>query len=336
MAVRKSSSTKTASRHTSRKLLAEQERQPVHEQPFVLEKQNGMRIETCFAWTEAPRKCSRASPTASPTATAGTHENGLRAGVLKAIRSYIDTHELTPRGVTLAAEDIAKASSACSASSSRTPSSRGRPRNASTTRSAVDRGIRRCGPGSEPVAEQQPHGGRDDLNRIIIAARAREASRPPAPRQPQDGNWRPDETCPATRRCSSNNPRKQLFIVEGDSAGGAPSRAATATPGHPAAPGKVLNTERRRPSPRCWRKGNRRSGDRSGLRADRMRPSKAALSSSGAAGRCRQRRPPHHHPPDEVHLSSHAAVDRSRPRLPRPPAADRVDIGKETYWAAET
>ena len=32
--------------------------------------------------------------------------NGLRSGVTKAIRNYIETHNLTPRGVTLAVEDI--------------------------------------------------------------------------------------------------------------------------------------------------------------------------------------------------------------------------------------
>ena len=41
-----------------------------------------------------------------PTASGGTHENGLRAGTLKAVRNYIETHSLAPRGVTLAAEDV--------------------------------------------------------------------------------------------------------------------------------------------------------------------------------------------------------------------------------------
>src|SRR3954467_346840 len=36
-----------------KKILGEKGAKPVHEQPFVLEKQNGMRIEMCFTWTEA-------------------------------------------------------------------------------------------------------------------------------------------------------------------------------------------------------------------------------------------------------------------------------------------
>ena len=41
-----------------------------------------------------------------PTGSGGTHENGFRAGLGKAIRNFIDTHNLSPKGVTLTAEDI--------------------------------------------------------------------------------------------------------------------------------------------------------------------------------------------------------------------------------------
>ncbi len=41
-----------------------------------------------------------------PTGSGGTHEYGLRAGLGKAVRNYIETHNLSPKGVTLTAEDI--------------------------------------------------------------------------------------------------------------------------------------------------------------------------------------------------------------------------------------
>jgi DNA gyrase subunit B/topoisomerase-4 subunit B len=69
-----------------------------------------------------------------PTASGGTHENGLRTGIGKAIRNFIDTHNLSPKGVTLTADDIARASSASSASSSRSRSSRADEGPARTTR----------------------------------------------------------------------------------------------------------------------------------------------------------------------------------------------------------
>ena len=33
-----------------------------------------------------------------PTGSGGTHENGLRAGLGKAVRNYIDTHSLVAQG----------------------------------------------------------------------------------------------------------------------------------------------------------------------------------------------------------------------------------------------
>jgi topoisomerase-4 subunit B len=41
-----------------------------------------------------------------PTPAGGTHEAGLRAGVFDAVKSFIDHHNLLPRGVKLMAEDV--------------------------------------------------------------------------------------------------------------------------------------------------------------------------------------------------------------------------------------
>src|SRR4051794_15730520 len=89
-----------------RKNMADKSAKPVHEQPFVMEKQNGIRIEACFAWTESTEELVKSYANGVPNPNGGTHENGLRAGILKAIRNYIETHNLSPRGVTLQAEDI--------------------------------------------------------------------------------------------------------------------------------------------------------------------------------------------------------------------------------------
>ncbi len=41
-----------------------------------------------------------------PTVNGGTHESGLRAGVFEAMKSFIDHHTLLPRGVKLQQEDV--------------------------------------------------------------------------------------------------------------------------------------------------------------------------------------------------------------------------------------
>ena len=57
-------------------------------------------------WTESTDEHLRSYVNGIPTGSGGTHENGLRAGVGKAVRNFIETHNLSPKGVTLTAEDI--------------------------------------------------------------------------------------------------------------------------------------------------------------------------------------------------------------------------------------
>ncbi|MFN7134569.1 MAG: ATP-binding protein, partial [Myxococcales bacterium] len=73
---------------------------------FYVSRDNGVRLEAALVWTEATDEYVRSYVNGIPTPQGGTHENGLRSGVVKAVRNYIETHELTPKGVSLTAEDI--------------------------------------------------------------------------------------------------------------------------------------------------------------------------------------------------------------------------------------
>jgi DNA gyrase subunit B len=205
-----------------KKLLEEKNAKPVHEQPFVLEKQNGMRIETCFAWTESTEEIFKSFANGIPNRNGGTHENGLRAGVLKAIRSYIDTHELTPRGVTLAAEDIREGVIGVLSIFIEDPQFQGQTKerlNNTEVQAIVDSAV-------SPVLEQWLNNNRTVaetiVNRIIIAARAREASRAASAAVSRKTATGGRMNLPGKLAdCSSNNrAESELFIVEGDSAGG--------------------------------------------------------------------------------------------------------------------
>ena len=72
----------------------------------MLERESGPRLDLVLQWTESTDEHLRSYVNGIPTGSGGTHENGLRAGLGKAVRNYIDTHNLSPKGVTLAAEDI--------------------------------------------------------------------------------------------------------------------------------------------------------------------------------------------------------------------------------------
>src|SRR4030095_2075696 len=57
-------------------------------------------------WTESPDDLIKSYVNSVPTPDGGTHDTGLRSAIVKAIRNYISTHKLDPKGVTLTAEDI--------------------------------------------------------------------------------------------------------------------------------------------------------------------------------------------------------------------------------------
>jgi len=79
---------------------------PAGTQPFYKAHDNGIRLELAMVWTEATDEFVKSYVNGIPTKSGGTHENGLKSGVVKAVRNYIETHNLTPKGVTLTAEDI--------------------------------------------------------------------------------------------------------------------------------------------------------------------------------------------------------------------------------------
>jgi DNA gyrase subunit B/topoisomerase-4 subunit B len=68
--------------------------------------EQGGRAEIALVWTEATDEHVRSYVNGIPTHSGGTHESGLKSGVVKAVRNYISTHNLMPKGVTLTAEDI--------------------------------------------------------------------------------------------------------------------------------------------------------------------------------------------------------------------------------------
>src|SRR5256885_15051874 len=73
---------------------------------FYRSSEGDLRMEVALLWTEATDENVRSYVNGIPTPQGGTHEAGLRSGVVKAVRNYIETHDLTPKGVTLTAEDI--------------------------------------------------------------------------------------------------------------------------------------------------------------------------------------------------------------------------------------
>ena len=128
-------------------------------------------------WTEATDEHVRSYVNGIPTGSGGTHENGLRAGLGKAVRNYIETHDLSPKGVTLTAEDIREGLVGVLSVFMQEPQFQGQTKdrlNNPEVLSAVDSMVR---PALEQWLNENRRSPRRSSARIILAARAREASR---------------------------------------------------------------------------------------------------------------------------------------------------------------
>jgi DNA gyrase subunit B len=228
------------------KIVRERGTRPVHEAPFTLERSNGLRVDVVLQWTESTDEHLRSYANGIPTGSGGTHENGLRAGVGKAVRNFIDTHNLSPKGVTLTAEDIREGLTGVLSVFLAEPQFQGQTKdrlNNPELLSAIDSTVR---PALEHWMNHNISVAEAVVARIILAARAREASRAAQQEVTRKTATSARLALPGKLTDCSSNDRDstEIFIVEGDSAGGSAKQGRDRVR-QAILPlrGKVLNTE---------------------------------------------------------------------------------------------
>src|SRR6202521_4966238 len=219
---------------------------PVHELPFLFNKVDGLRVDLALQWTEATDEHLRSYVNGIPTGSGGTHEGGLRAGIGKAIRNFIETHNLSPKGVTLVAEDIREGLTGVLSIFIKEPQFQGQTKdrlNNPEMLSAVDGVVR---PALEHWLNHNSSVAEAIVGRIILAARAREASRAAQAEVSRKSATSTRLNLPGKLSdcTNSSSDGSELFVVEGYSAGGSAKQGRDRTR-QAILPlrGKVLNTE---------------------------------------------------------------------------------------------
>ncbi len=213
---------------------------------FYLEKSGEVELELAMVWTEATDEYVRSYVNGVPTPSGGTHELGLKSGVVKAMRNYISTHNLAPKGVTLSAEDIREGMLCILSLYVAEPQFQGQTKdrlNNPEAQGQVDAVVR---PALEQYLNEHQSVAEAVVGRIVLAARAREASRAASQAVMRKTAVSHRLNLPGKLAdCASTDPTEsELFIVEGDSAGGSAKQARDRrTQAILPLRGKVLNAE---------------------------------------------------------------------------------------------
>lgn len=309
---------------------------------FYMEKHDAdakLGLELAMQWTEATDDHLKTYVNSVPTPDGGTHDAGLRSAIVKAVRNYISTHGLEPKGVSLTAEDIREGVVAILSTYVHDPQFQSQTKNRLNNPEVASQVEALVRPALENYLNSNPNWAQAVVARTIISARAREASRAAAQAVSRKTAVSHRLNLPGKLAdCSSTDPAEsELFIVEGDSAGGSAKQGRDRrTQAILPLRGKVLNAEQANSAKLS---ANKELGDivsalgcglGPDLNVERLRYGKVFLLMDADA--------------DGHHIATllltfffrhmRPLIDKGHIYLAQPPLY-RIDIGRQTFWALD-
>jgi len=170
------------------------------------------------AWTEEGNVVRESYVNLIPTSAGGTHESGLREGLFAAVKSFVEMHSLLPKGVKLLPEDVFARVSFVLSAKVLDPQFQGQIKERLNSRDAVRLVSTFARPSLELWLNQHVEYGKKLAELVIKQAQSRLRSAQKVEKRKSSGV----AVLPGKLTdCESTDiTRNELFLVEGDSAGG--------------------------------------------------------------------------------------------------------------------
>lgn len=225
-----------------------QNKKALHDVVYIRGEKNGAQLDAAFQYNEGYIPNIFSFVNTINTTEGGTHLSGFRTALTRTINSYAEKHGLLEKDVRISSDDTVEGMSAVVAVKIPEPQFEGQTKRKlgnSEVKGLVDSIV---GPSLSTFFEENPKVARTIVEKCVNAATAREAARKAKDLVRRKTLFEGSSLPGKLADCSSNDAAAcELFIVEGDSAGGSCKQARNRE--HQAVlplKGKILNVEKAR------------------------------------------------------------------------------------------